>query len=69
MPSPIELPDAVKHFDNLPDEARLNSRDFMTLLRISSTTFWRRRKEGVIPQPDRFGTWTVGEVRKVLSAR
>ena len=62
-----DLPDAVKHFDQLPDSARINSRCFKTLLNCGDTTFWRRRRAGVIPPPDDFGTWGVATVRKILS--
>lgn len=62
------LPDAVKHFDTLPSQARINSRALKILLCVSDTTFWRRRKSGEIAEPDTNGTWSVGYARELLGA-
>lgn len=61
------LPNAVKHFDQLPDSARINSRTLKTLLGISDTTFWRRRKADIIPAPDMHGTWSAATAREILN--
>lgn len=59
-------PYSVRHFHDLPDQARLNSRSLRILLGISSSTLWRRQESGQIKKPDIGGTWSVGYVRELL---
>ncbi len=68
-PKTKPLPLVVAQFHNLPDEARINSRCLRILLGgIGTTTFFRRRKAGLIPDPDKFNTWSVAQVRAMLSS-
>lgn len=68
--APADLSDEVRCFDKLPDIARVRLPTVATLFGVSQVTVWRWVKEGVIPQPKKFGgatSWNVGELRKALA--
>lgn len=63
------IPDALAHFDSLPDSANVRQPVVEALFACSGTTVWRRVKAGVIPQPKKLGSitaWNVGELRQAL---
>src|SRR5690242_12874331 len=66
------LPDALKHFDSLPDSANVRQPVVQALFAISGPTVWRWVKAGRLPKPrkqgERVTTWNVGELRKRLTA-
>lgn len=64
------IPDALKHFDSLPDSASVRQPVVEALFACSGTTVWRRVKAGIIPKPKKLGsitTWNVGQLRVVLA--
>lgn len=67
------FPDALRHFDQLPDSAHVRQPTVEALFGISAATVWRRVKSGHLPKPHRHGerttTWAVGELRAVLAAK
>lgn len=65
------IPDALKHFDSLPDSANVKEPVVCGLLDCSPATVWRRVKDGGLPQPIRLGRmtfWNVGKLRKALAS-
>ena len=66
------LPNALKHFDSLPDSANVRQPVVQALFAISGPTVWRWVKTGRLPKPrkqgERVTTWNVGELRKRLTA-
>lgn len=67
------LPDSARHFDSLPDSARIDVAALIALTGKSRATVYRWIDRGILPKPRRFGgttqnTWNVGEVRRALSA-
>lgn len=74
MPKPASniggIPDALKHFDQLPDSANVRQPVVEALFGCSSSTVWRGVKAGRIPKPrklsDRVTGWNVGELRHTL---
>lgn len=65
--------DALKHFNDLPDDAPAVSVQVYARLRgCSVPTIWRAAREGTLPQPVRVGPkitrWRVGDVRANLAA-
>jgi len=67
---PGGIPDALHHFDSLPDAAFVRARVVLALLSISEQTLARRVRDGRLPAPrklsDRVMGWNVGELRRVL---
>jgi predicted DNA-binding transcriptional regulator AlpA len=67
------IPDALKHFDSLPDAAFVRQPVVEALFSCSGTTVWRRVKDGRIPKPrklsDRVTGWNVGALRQALQGR
>ena len=65
------IPSALQYFDQLPDSANIRQPIVEALFACSSTTLWRRVKDGRIPRPhklsDRVSAWNVGELRKALA--
>jgi predicted DNA-binding transcriptional regulator AlpA len=65
------LPSALQYFDQLPDSANVRQPIVEALFACSSTTLWRRVKDGRIPKPrklsDRVTAWQVGELRRALA--
>lgn len=65
-----EIPAALKHFDSLPDTARVRLPVVQALTGRSATSIWRDVKAGRLPAPLRLGhtsAWSVGELRAVLA--
>jgi predicted DNA-binding transcriptional regulator AlpA len=64
------VPDALKHFDELPDSAHVRQPVVEGLYGISAATVWRHVKQGRIPAPIRFSgrvtAWNVGALRRAL---
>ena len=62
------LPDAVRFFNELPDDARVTADVVTTLFAISDRTLLRRIREGVIPGPAEPNprTFNVGAIRRTL---
>jgi predicted DNA-binding transcriptional regulator AlpA len=65
------IPSALQYFDQLPDSANVRQPIVEALFACSSTTLWRRVKDGRIPRPrklsDRVTAWRVGELRRALN--
>lgn len=62
------MPAALKNFDQLPDEARVDVRVVAGLFGCSVATVWRRVAAGIFPEPERIvGTtrWPVATLRSV----
>lgn len=66
------IPDALKHFDDLPDSAYVREPVVAALLACSGVTVWRMSSDGRLPKPrklsGRVTGWNVGELRQVLQA-
>lgn len=66
------LPEALKHFDSLPNAANVRQPVVQALFGISGPTVWRWVKAGRLPKPrkqsERVTTWNVGELRSLLTA-
>jgi predicted DNA-binding transcriptional regulator AlpA len=67
------IPDALRHFDQLPDSAFVRLPVVLGLFGISASTAWRRVQSGALPEPERLGGprsrtvgWRVGKLRSVL---
>lgn len=65
------LPDSARHFDSLPDSARIDISSLTAVIGKSRATAYRWVAKGYLPKPRKFGpgcqnTWTVGEVRRAL---
>ncbi|MFM0210475.1 transcriptional regulator [Paraburkholderia sediminicola] len=63
-----QIPEAVKAFNDLPDDARVPAEVVTALFSISNRTLARRIREGVIPAPATPNprTFNVGRLRKSL---
>lgn len=66
------IPDALRHFDSLPDAAYVRQPVVEALFSCSGPTVWRRVKDGRIPKPrklsDRVTAWNVGSLRLTLQS-
>jgi len=66
------FPDALKHFDQLPDSASVRLPVVKTLYACSTASVWRGVKAGRIPKPRKLSPrttcWNVGELRKALAS-
>jgi len=62
------IQEAVKAFNDLPDDARVPAAVVTALFAISNRTLSRRIQEGVIPAPaaPRPRTFNVGAIRRTL---
>jgi predicted DNA-binding transcriptional regulator AlpA len=64
------LPDALRHFDELPDSANVRTPIVRGLFGISTMTVLRWSKSGRLPTPKKIGPrtvgWNVGELRRAL---
>jgi predicted DNA-binding transcriptional regulator AlpA len=62
----------VHRFDQLPDSARLYTKDLCELLQRHRQSLWRYVRSGHLPKPQRLfngqPSWSVGEIRKALEA-
>lgn len=72
FPNKNALPDALLHFDFLPDAANVREPVVAALFGCSHATVWRNVKIGRIPAPRKLSArvtaWNVGELRKALAA-
>ncbi len=70
---PDSIPDALRHFDSLPDAAHVRQPIVQALFGCSSATIWRRVKDGGLPKPhklsERVTGWNVGELRAAIAKR
>ncbi len=66
-----DIPQALRHFDSLPDSANVRLPVVAALFACASATVWRRVKLGTLPTPRKLGArvtaWNVGELRRVLN--
>lgn len=59
----------ISHLDALPDTARIGTDGILAALAISTTTLWRRIRDGKLPTMNEDGGkryWTAGQLRAVL---
>jgi predicted DNA-binding transcriptional regulator AlpA len=72
-PTTDTLPDALRHFDQLPDSAHVRQPVVQGLYGFGNSTLWRRVQAGAIPAPVKLGprttAWNVGELRRDLAAK
>lgn len=70
--NPSAIPDALKHFDSLPNAAHVRQPVVQALFGCSAATVWRMVKRGTLPAPRKLSArvtaWNVGALRKVLTA-
>jgi predicted DNA-binding transcriptional regulator AlpA len=70
QPKSSSIPDALRHFDQLPDSAHVRQPVVEALFGYSSSTVWRRVRDGLLPKPERLGprttAWNVGKLRRAL---
>lgn len=68
--STASIPDALRHFDALPDAANVRLPVVAALFACSPVTVWRRVKKGTLPAGRKLSenvtAWNVGELRKAL---
>jgi predicted DNA-binding transcriptional regulator AlpA len=66
------IPEALKHFDVLPDSANVRLPIVQALYACSPASVWRGVKQKRIPAPRKLSPrttcWNVGELRKALAA-
>lgn len=70
-PINVEVPEALRNFDTLPDSANVRLPVVQVLYGgCSHATVWRNVKSGRIPAPRkltaRVTAWNVGELRRAL---
>jgi predicted DNA-binding transcriptional regulator AlpA len=67
------IPDALKHFDSLPNSANVQQPVVEGLFDCSPATIWRRVRDGRLPKPRKLlghkNTWNVGQLRASLKER
>lgn len=65
------IPDALRHWDALPDSAQVRLPVVKALFSCSSATVWRLCRRHELPAPRKLSpgvtTWTVGELRRALA--
>lgn len=65
------IPEALKHFDQLPDSANVRQPVVEALYACSPASVWRGVKAGRIPKPRKLSPrttcWNVGELRASLA--
>lgn len=65
------IPDALKHFDLLPNSASVRLPIVEALYACSAASVWRGVKAGRIPKPRKLSPrttcWNVGELRQALA--
>lgn len=68
----VNIPDALKNFDHLPDSAFVRLPVVAALKACSTATVWRMVRRGDLPAPKkisaRIAAWNVGLLRKALAA-
>lgn len=64
------IPDALRNFASLPDDAYVRAPVVAGLFACSIATVWRKSASGSIPRPRKFSSqltaWNVGELRLTL---
>ncbi|WP_080885408.1 helix-turn-helix transcriptional regulator [Nitrospira japonica] len=64
------LPEVFAHFDRLPNSAHVRQPIVELLFACSSSTIWRRVRDGHIPRPHKLSArvtaWRVGDLRQIL---
>lgn len=64
---------AAQNLDHLAESARVDLADLMAITSKSRSTIYRWIDLGILPKPRKFAgtqnSWTVGEVRRALSAQ
>lgn len=67
------IPDALRHFDSLPDSAFVRLPVVKGLLSCSPATVWRMSADGRLPTPEKKSlgctAWNVGKLRRALSGK
>lgn len=67
-----QLPDSARHFDALAASARIDIAAMVAITGKSRATIYRWVERGILPKPRKLAgtqnTWSVGEVRRALSA-
>lgn len=65
------LPDALRHFDTLPDTANVRLPIVRALVGCSPATVWRMVQRGDLPAPRKLTkqvtAWNVGELRRFFA--
>lgn len=72
MPARPEVPNALRNFDLLPDSALVRQPTVEALLGISSSTLWRRVRDGSlkpIKPSQRVTAFRVGDIRSYMASR
>lgn len=68
------LPESARHFDALPDSAQIDIGALKAITGKSRATLYRWIDKGILPKPRKpagptsQNAWTVGEIRRALSA-
>ena len=66
------LPDSLRNFNGLPDEAFVRLPVVLMLLGVSRSTVWRLCKSGALPAPKKLGShiavWSVRDLRNILNS-
>lgn len=69
---PSAIPDALRNFNSLPDDAHVRLPVVKALIACSTATVYRMVKRGTLPAPckrsERIAAWNVGQLRKALAA-
>lgn len=69
----LGIPDALRHFSDLPDCARVRLPVVMGLYGCSAASVWRMAANGRIPKPEKISdgitAWKVGDLRTALKGR
>lgn len=70
--SATTLPDPLRNFNGLPDQAFVRLPVVLMLLGVSRSTVWRLCKSGALPAPKKLGSriavWQVKNLREVLNS-
>lgn len=65
-------PNALRNFNDLPDQAFVRLPVVLMLLGVSRSTVWRLCKSGALPAPKKLGShiavWSVRDLRNVLNS-
>lgn len=65
------IPDALRHWNDLPDVAKVRLPTVKALLSCSSATVWRMVANGRLPAPQKLSPgvtcWSVGDLRRTLA--
>ncbi len=70
------IPDAARHFDSLPNAARIDIATVIAVTGLSRASIYRHIQNGWFPKPMKLGRhhnsgnmWSVGEIRQVLDGK